>query len=100
MDLSICCPNLGCEQECAKSEMAEHAVKCDYKSIPCVDPNCEDEGISLRGLVDHLKAGHDATELVCNDGVVSVTMPRLHSTSPNVSTLSYCVQPNYNHFVA
>ena len=64
--------------------MAEHEVKCEYKSIPCVDPNCEKEGVPLRGLVEHLKAEHDATQLVCNDGVTTMPLPLLHSTLPNV----------------
>ena len=85
LDLCICCPNLGCEYECAKSKMTEHLVKCEFKTIPCLDPNCEKDTMPLKGLVEHLKATHDATQMVCKDGAVAI--PCLHSAMTNVRIL-------------
>ena len=86
LDLCICCPNLGCEYECAKSKMTEHLVKCEFKTIPCLDPNCEKDAMPLKGLLEHVKATHDATQMVCNEGVVAI--PCLHSEMSNVRILS------------
>ena len=66
--------------------MTEHLAKCEFKTISCLDPNCEKDAMPLKGLLEHVKETHDATQMVCNEGVVAI--PCLDSEMSNVRILS------------